>query len=136
MRRFLAGLLAALMVLSLCACAATDTPAKTDGQAAAVSWDELVFDRTMPLRYAEQFTVEYAGDSYKRITIHEFEITEDGQIVKAEMTNEKIPTPDVPQTGDESNLGFWIGLGSIALGGAIACGILFAKRKKDDDSDE
>ena len=37
---------------------------------------------------------------------------------------------------DESNLGFWIGLGSIALGGAIACGILFAKRKKDDDSDE
>ncbi len=35
-----------------------------------MSWDELVFDRTMPLRYAEQFTVEYAGDSYKRITIN------------------------------------------------------------------
>ena len=34
-----------------------------------MSWDELVFDRTMPLRYAEQFSVEYAGDSYKRITI-------------------------------------------------------------------
>lgn len=33
-----------------------------------MSWDELVFDRTMPLRYAEQFSVEYAGDSYKRIT--------------------------------------------------------------------
>ena len=64
MRRFLAGLLAALMVLSLCACAAADAPAKTDGQAAAVSWDELVFDRTMPLLYAQQFTVEYAGDSY------------------------------------------------------------------------
>ena len=59
MRRFLAGLLAALMVLSLCACGAADAPGKTDGQTAAVSWDELVFDRTMPLRYAEQFSVEY-----------------------------------------------------------------------------
>ena len=70
MRRFLAGLLAALMDLSLCACGASDAPGKTDGQTAAVSWDELVFDRTMPLRYAEQFSVEYAGDSYKRITIN------------------------------------------------------------------
>ena len=71
MRRFLAGLLAALTVLSLCACGAADAPGKTDGQTAAVSWDELVFDRTMPLRYAQQFTVEYAGESYKRITIHD-----------------------------------------------------------------
>lgn len=70
MRRFLAGLLAALTVLSLCACGAADAPAKTDGQTASVSWDELVFDRTMSLRYAEQFTVEYAGESYKRITIN------------------------------------------------------------------
>ena len=70
MRRFLAGLLAALMVLSLCACGAADAPGKTGGQTAAVSWDELVFDRTMPLRYAQQFTVEYAGESYKRITIN------------------------------------------------------------------
>ena len=70
MRRFLAGLLAALMVLSLCACGAADAPGKTGEQTAAVSWDELVFDRTMPLRYAEQFSVEYAGDSYKRITIN------------------------------------------------------------------
>ena len=55
--------------MSLCACGAADAPAKADGQTAAVSWDELVFDRTMPLRYAQQFTVEYAGESYKRITI-------------------------------------------------------------------
>ena len=48
MRRFLAGLLAALMVLSLCACGAADAPGKTGEQTAAVSWDELVFDRTMP----------------------------------------------------------------------------------------
>ena len=90
------------------------------------------------LRYGKYTYEEFdAPEGYRIDTApHEFEITEDGQSVKAEMTNEKLPTPDVPQTGDESNFGFWIGLGSIALGGAIACGILFAKRKKDDDSDE
>ena len=41
--------------------------------------------------------------------------------------------PDVPQTGDNSNLGFWIGLGAIALGGLISVGIMAIKRKKDDD---
>lgn len=45
------------------------------------------------------------------------------------------PTPDVPQTGDNSNLGFWIGLGGIALGGVIACAIMFFKKKKDDDDE-
>ena len=57
-------------MLSLCGCGTADAPAKTDGQTVSVSWDELVFDRTMPLRYAQQFTVEYAGESYKRITIN------------------------------------------------------------------
>ena len=62
-----------------------------------------------------------------------FEITEDGQIVKASVTNEKIPVPDIPQTGDNSNLGFWIGLGAIALGGLVATIIIGIKRKKDDE---
>ena len=43
------------------------------------------------------------------------------------------PKPDIPQTGDNSNLGFWIGLGSVALGGVIACIITYCKRKKDED---
>lgn len=43
------------------------------------------------------------------------------------------PKPDIPQTGDNSNLGFWIGLGSVALGGVIACIIMHCKRKKDED---
>ena len=43
------------------------------------------------------------------------------------------PKPDIPQTGDNSNLGFWIGLGSVALGGVIACIIMYCKRKKDED---
>lgn len=62
-----------------------------------------------------------------------FEITEDGQIVKASVINEKIPVPDIPQTGDNSNLGFWIGLGAIALGGLIATAVIAIKRKKDDE---
>lgn len=36
------------------------------------------------------------------------------------------PKPDIPQTGDNSNLGFWIGLGSVALGGVIACIIMYS----------
>ena len=43
--------------------------------------------------------------------------------------------PDIPQTGDNSNLGFWIGLGSVALGGVIACIIMYCKRKKDEDDE-
>ena len=43
------------------------------------------------------------------------------------------PKPDIPQTGDNSNLDFWIGLGSVALGGVIACIIMYCKRKKDED---
>lgn len=45
------------------------------------------------------------------------------------------PLPDVPQTGDEGNLGFWIGLGSIAVGGLISCAIIYFKKKKDDDNE-
>lgn len=45
------------------------------------------------------------------------------------------PKPDIPQTGDNSNLGFWIGLGSVAFGGVIACIIMYCKRKKDEDDE-
>ena len=45
------------------------------------------------------------------------------------------PKPDIPQTGDNSNLVFWIGLGSVALGGVIACIIMYCKRKKDEDDE-
>lgn len=92
-----------------------------------------------------KFTLRYGKYTYEEFdapkgylidtTPHAFEITEDGKIIKAEMTNEKEPVPEVPQTGDESNLGFWIGLGAIALGGLVSCGIMYFKKKKDDDSE-
>ncbi len=89
-----------------------------------------------------RFTLEYgkytyeefdAPDGYQIDTIpHSFEIREDGEIVKAEMTNEKIPTVDVPQTGDNSMTGFWLGLGAIALGGLVAL-LIIRKKNKDDE---
>lgn len=41
--------------------------------------------------------------------------------------------PSTPKTGDERNYGFWIGLGSIAVGGIVAGVILKIKSKKDED---
>ena len=58
------------------------------------------------------------------------DLKDEGQTVKITP-----PTPDNPQTGDNSNLGFWIGLGSVALGGVIACIIMYCKRKKDEDDE-
>ena len=89
-----------------------------------------------------RFTLGYGEYTYEEFsapegylldtTPHAFSISEDGQIVKAEMMNEKIPTPEIPQTGDSSNLTLWLGLGGIALGALAACGILYFKRKKDE----
>jgi len=59
----------------------------------------------------------------------EFEITEHGQIIKAVMTNEKVPVTDNPKTGDDSNMGLWISLAAVALGGIISMIILWKKKK-------
>lgn len=89
-----------------------------------------------------RFTLRYGKYTYEEFdapegyqidtTPHAFEIREDGEIVKAEMTNEKIPTVDVPQTGDNSMTGFWLGLGAIALGGLVAL-LIIRKKNKDDE---
>ena len=89
-----------------------------------------------------RFTLGYGEYTYEEFatpegylldtTPHAFAITEDGQLIKAEMTNEGVLTPEIPQTGDSSNLTLWLGLGGIALGGLAACGILYFKRKKDE----
>lgn len=43
------------------------------------------------------------------------------------------PEPEKPQTGDNSNFGFYIGLGSVAVGGLIAFLIIKFKKKDEDD---
>lgn len=90
-----------------------------------------------------RFTLGYGEYTYEEFaapegylldtTPHAFAITEDGQLIKAEMANERIPEkPETPKTGDGSSLTLWLGLGGIALGALAACGILYFKRKKDE----
>ena len=45
------------------------------------------------------------------------------------------PAPYIPapKTGNNSKLGFWIGLAAVALGGVISAGIIRIKSRKDDD---
>lgn len=43
------------------------------------------------------------------------------------------PEPEKPQTGDNSNIGFWIGLGAVALGGLVSMVIIKIKKKDEDD---
>ena len=83
MRRLPRALLTLLAVLTLCACG-DKAQDGANGEDAAVSWDELSFDKTMPLDYATQFSVSFAGDDYKRITIgqdQEFLLVAEGAAV-------------------------------------------------------
>ena len=54
-----------------------------------------------------------------------FEIKENGEIVKAVMTNEK---SWIPQTGDESHLGIWVALAAAAMLGLVATGAVCRKK--------
>lgn len=58
------------------------------------------------------------------------DLEDEGQTVKLTP-----PAPDVPQTGDNSNPGFWIGLAAVALGGLVACVIIHLKKKKGDENE-
>ena len=66
-------MLTAALLLLLCACTSEKQadlqPETPDISESAVSWNDLTFDRTLPLSYATQFSVSYAGDDYTRITI-------------------------------------------------------------------
>lgn len=59
----------------------------------------------------------------------QFEIKENGKVVKCVMTNKKMETPDrsLPKTGDTSNIGF--ALIGLAVS-ATAIGVLYFRRKK------
>ena len=57
---------------------------------------------------------------------HEFSVTEDGQVISVVVENE--PVPDIPQTGDNSNLPLWYTL--MAVSGASIVGLLFYGKKR------
>ena len=101
----------------------TFTPETADGEVTV----KFTFNATGLTTATEVVVFETLYREGVEIAVHA-DIEDDGQTVKLTP-----PMPDVPQTGDNSNLGFWIGLGAIALGGLISVGIMAIKRKKDDD---
>lgn len=52
--------------------------------------------------------------------------------MKFTMKDELIP--EIPQTGDQTNLGLWLGLSGISI--LVGIGVLARKRKKDDSDEE
>ena len=103
----------------------TFTPEKADGEVEVV----FTFDVSGLTSGVEVVVFETLQREGVEIAVHA-DINDEGQTVKITP-----PTPDAPQTGDESNLGFWIGLGGIALGGFVSCIIIYFKKKKDDDGE-
>lgn len=89
----------------------------------------FTFDASGITKTTEIVVFESVSRDGAEIAVHA-DIEDGGQTVKLIP-----PTPDVPQTGDNSNLGFWIGLGAVALGGLVSVGIMAIKRKKDDDDE-
>ena len=93
-----------------------------------------------------EFTLKYGKYTYQEFdpldgyqpdeTEYPFEIKEDGEIIKAEMTNERIPTPDIPQTGDDTQPWLlFIGLGSNCAGRSCCFGHHVYQTQKDDDDE-
>ena len=77
MKKLCLTLLAAVLIL-LCGCSAAPAAAASPEETATVSqtepsvnadWSSLSFDESLPLSYATQFSVSYAGEDYTRITI-------------------------------------------------------------------
>lgn len=98
------------------------TPEQPDGEV-AVSFS---FDASGLTKEAEIVVFEMLYREGVELAAHA-DIEDEGQTVTITM-----PAPDVPKTGDEGSMGFWIGLIAIALGGAAATGIIFIRQKKDD----
>lgn len=91
---------------------------------------------TFTLRYGKYTYQEYDAPEGYQIDEKEypFEIKEDGQIVKATMTNEKKPVEVIttPKTGDESNVGMWLGLAGLSAVGIAVFGILWKRKDKKE----
>lgn len=92
---------------------------------------------TFTLRYGKYTYQEYNAPEGYQIDESEypFEIKEDGQIVKAKMTNEKKPTETIttPKTGDDSNVGLWIALSALSAAGVAGFTVLALRKKKKEE---
>lgn len=104
----------------------TFTPENSNGEVTVL----FTFDSSAIKETTELVVFETLYRDGIEIAVHA-DINDEGQTVKI---NVPVPEkPSTPKTGDERNYGFWIGLGSIAVGGIVAGAILKIKSKKDED---
>lgn len=102
----------------------TFTPETADGEVTV----SFTFDGSVITKETEIVVFETLYREGTEIAVHA-DIEDENQTV----TIHPQPEPEKPQTGDNSNLGFYIGLGSVAVGGLIAFLIIKFKKKDEDD---
>lgn len=106
----------------------TFTPEKSNGKVTV----SFTFDSSAIKETTELVVFETLYREGVEIAVHA-DIDDEGQTVKI---NVPVPEkPSTPKTGDDRNYSFWIGLGFIAIGGAISAVILKIKAKKDEGED-
>lgn len=102
----------------------TFTPETADGEVTV----SFTFDGSVITKDTEIVVFEALYRDETKIAVHA-DIDDKAQTV----TIHPQPEPEKPQTGDNSNLGFYIGLASVAVGGLIAFLIIKFKKKDEDD---
>ena len=102
----------------------TFTPETADGEVTV----SFTFDGSVITKETEIVVFETLYREGTEIAVHA-NIEDENQTV----TIHPQPEPEKPQTGDNSNLGFYIGLASVAVGGLIAFLIIKFKKKDEDD---
>ena len=102
----------------------TFTPETADGEVTV----SFTFDGSIITKDTDVVVFESLYYDGVEIAVHA-DIEDENQTV----TIHPQPEPEKPQTGDNSNLGFWIGLGAVALGGLVSVVIIKLKKKDEDD---
>lgn len=98
-------------------------PDKTDGKVEVT----FTFDGSAIKKDTELVVFETLYRDGVELTAHA-DINDDGQTVTI-----KPYIPHNPKTGDDRNIGAWIGLGGVGLGAAVAVLVLKLKMRKDED---
>ena len=102
----------------------TFTPETADGEVTV----SFTFEGSVITKETEIVAFETLYREGTEIAVHA-DIEDENQTV----TIHPQPEPEKPQTGDNSNLGFYIGLASVAVGCLIAFLIIKFKKKDEDD---
>lgn len=98
-------------------------PDKTDGKVEVT----FTFDGSAIKKDTDLVVFETLYRDGVELTAHA-DINDDGQTVTI-----KPYIPHNPKTGDDRNIGTWIGLGGVGLGAAVAILVLKLKMRKDED---